>query len=158
MHRKQNVWPHRVMCASMIRSKQIGHKKSMFLFSTVEPMPFKAIDRLLVWWRLVCELCASSSMELLAPATLWTVDDVLAGARLALLSGWLWFGWNRAADDDEDAFNPLRVLLLVVLAAPPMCGDDWRLDIFFSIRLIRFVCALFLSLFVCSYNLSVIVI
>lgn len=34
------------MCASIIKSKHIGHKKSTFLSSTVELMPFKATARL----------------------------------------------------------------------------------------------------------------
>lgn len=45
MHWLQKVWPHRVMYASTIRSKQMGHRKSKFLSSMVDEMPFRASGR-----------------------------------------------------------------------------------------------------------------
>lgn len=115
MQRKQNVWPQRVICASMIKSKQIGHKKSAYLFSDVLLLPLFACDRF-IWWRLVSGTGGSMSMADRSNSSATSSSSSCCGCCCCCI---------RPADDDADAFNPLNVLFVF----GPLCGDNVRRDI-----------------------------
>lgn len=71
------------MCASTMRSKQIGQRKSTFFSSTVELMPFSASGRLFVDVVVVLAVPKAATVATLAgtvPASAWTPverDDMI---------------------------------------------------------------------------------